>query len=160
MEDELKTMTKVFEEVSSKAKIPGWKPKLIYLLVTQKTGTRVYDIDNRSGHLSNPLPGTIIGSEISKDGAYEFLMASAATTEGTCNMVQYKVAYDSSNQDLSHQALKILTYEQCYNYPNWSGSIRFPATLQKANKLAKFVSSQGEEKIEKTNPLKALDYYI
>lgn len=87
-------------------------------------------------------------------------MASALTTEGTCNMVQYKVAYDSSNQEVPHEALKIITYEQCYNYPNWSGSIRFPATLQKANKLAKFVANHGEKNIDKANPLKGLDYYI
>lgn len=75
-------------------------------------------------------------------------------------MVQYKVAYDSSNQEVPHEALKIITYEQCYNYPNWSGSIRFPATLQKANKLAKFVANHGEKNIDKANPLKGLDYYI
>lgn len=75
-------------------------------------------------------------------------------------MVQYKVAYDSSNQSVPHQALKILTYEQCYNYPNWAGSIRFPAPLQKANKLAKFVSTQGETHIDKSNVLKVVDYYI
>lgn len=57
----------------------GWKPKLIYLLVSQKTGTRAYDID-KSRRLSNPLPGTIIGSDMSKNGEYEFLMASALTT--------------------------------------------------------------------------------
>jgi hypothetical protein len=94
----------------------------------------------------------IIGSEMSKDGAYEFLMARAPMTEGTCNMVQYKVAYDSSNQDMPHQALKILIYKLCFDYPNWGGSIRFPATLQKANKLAQFVSTQGEETIEKSGP--------
>jgi hypothetical protein len=65
-------------------------------------------------------------------------MASASTTEGTCNMVQYKVLYDSSNQKVPHEALKMITYEQCYNYPNWAGSIRFPGVLQKANKLSKF----------------------
>jgi hypothetical protein len=54
----------------------------------------------------------------------------------------------------------MLTYEQCDDCPNWGGSIRFPATLQKANKLAKFVSTQGEKTIEKSGPLKALDYYI
>lgn len=75
-------------------------------------------------------------------------------------MVQYKVAYDSSNQEVPHEALKIITYEQCYNYPNWAGSIRFPATLQKANKLAKFVANHGEKNIDKANPLKGLDYYI
>jgi hypothetical protein len=75
-------------------------------------------------------------------------------------MVQYKVAYDSSKQDIPHEALKIITYEQCYNYPNWAGSIRFPAPLQKATKLAKFVSTQGVDKIDKSNVLKSLDYYI
>lgn len=53
---------------------------------------------DKQKRLSNPLPGTIVGSEMSKDNSYEFLMASSTTTEGTCNMVQYKVAYDSSNQ--------------------------------------------------------------
>ena len=76
-------------------------------------------------------------------------MASTATTQGTCNMVKYKVAYDSSNQQVPHEAIKVLTYEQCYNYPNWTGSIRFPAVLQKANKLAKFAANIGMDKIDK-----------
>ncbi len=54
----------------------------------------------------------------------------------------------------------MITYEQCYNYPNWNGSIRFPAILQKANKLAKFVSTNGLNKIDEDNPLKRTDYYI
>jgi hypothetical protein len=53
------------------------------------------------------------------------------------------VVYDSSNQKIPDEAIKTITYEQCYNYPNWSGSIKFPETLQKANKLAKFVSMYG-----------------
>jgi len=51
----------VFADVSSKANKKGWKPKFVYLLVSQKTGTRAYDMD-KYGKLSNPLPGTIIGS--------------------------------------------------------------------------------------------------
>jgi hypothetical protein len=59
--EELNILHKAFEEISGKAKIADWKPKLIYLLVSQKNGTRAYEID-RGGRLSNPLPGTIIGS--------------------------------------------------------------------------------------------------
>ena len=87
-------------------------------------------------------------------------MASTVTEHGTTNMVQYKIAFDSSHQEVPHEALKIITYEECYNYPNWAGSIRFPSCLQKANKLAKFVSTHGNGRIEKDNPLKNLDYYI
>lgn len=115
---------------------------------------------DKNKYYSNPLPGTIIGSELSKDNSYEFLMASTTTDLGTTNLVQYKVAYDSSNQEVPHEAVKIITYEECYNYPNWAGSIRFPSCLQKANKLAKFVSSHGTDRIDKENPLKKLDYYI
>ena len=45
-------------------------------------------------------------------------MASVSTTEGTCNIVQYHVSYDSSNQNVPDEAVKMITYEQCYNYPN------------------------------------------
>lgn len=159
LQAEIQTFEEAFKEVSAKAKVADYKPNFLYVLVNQKTGTRIYNMDDNK-YFSNPLPGTIVGSEMSKDNSYEFTMASTFTDQGTTNMVQYKVGYDSSDQKVPHEALKIITYEECYNYPNWAGSIRFPSCLQKANKLAKFVSNHGSARIDKDNPLKKLDFYI
>lgn len=97
LKDEIASFERAFERVRSKVKKTKWKPNFIYILVNQRTGTRIYTMDNRK-HFSNPLPGTIVGENLSRNNGYEFLMASAATTQGTCNMIQYKVAYDSSKQ--------------------------------------------------------------
>ena len=47
----------------------NYKPKFIYLLVNQKTGTRLYNME-KNKYFTNPLPGTIVGAEMSKDNSY------------------------------------------------------------------------------------------
>jgi aubergine-like protein len=38
------------------------------------------------------------------------------------------------------EAIAELTYEQCFNYPNWTGAVRVPGVLQSANKISTLFS--------------------
>ena len=58
-------------------------------------------------------------------------------TEGTCTPTHYIVAHNTSK--MGQEELAQFTYEQCFNYYNWTGAVKVPATLQCANKLAKLV---------------------
>jgi aubergine len=49
----------------------------------------------------------------------------------------YRVAYSDST--LEGGVIEELLYSQCFNYMNWSGSIKVPSTLQYAKKLGAFV---------------------
>ena len=37
--------------------------------------------------------------------------------------------------------LEEIMYSQCYNYANWTGSIKIPSPIQYAKKLCDFVSA-------------------
>lgn len=89
----------------------------------------------------NPDPGSVIFEQLSQ-GCKEFHLASATVREGTCTPVVFKVAYES-DPNFPLDALSELTYNQTYSYYNWTGSVRVPANLQYANKLAKMYSEFG-----------------
>ncbi len=56
---------------------------------------------------------------------------------GTAKPTYYKVIY--SNSDIEEGILQEMIYQECFNYANWSGSVRVPGPLQYAKKLAMFV---------------------
>ena len=81
--------------------------------------------------------------------------------EGTCTPVSFKVAYEN-RPDVPLEALCELTYNQTYSYYNWTGSVRVPAALQYANKLAKQYSDIGDElrTEEKNSDLKSKLFFL
>lgn len=81
--------------------------------------------------------------------------------EGTCTPVSFKVGYENV-PEFSFEAIAELTYNQTYCYYNWTGSVRVPATLQYANKLAKQYSEIGDElKTEDKNAdIKSTLFYL
>jgi aubergine-like protein len=89
----------------------------------------------------------VIFEDLSK-GYKEFHLASVSVREGTCTPVSFKVGFE--NKDSPIEAIAEITYNQTYCYYNWTGSVRVPATLQYANKLAKLYSEIGDEL--KTDP--------
>lgn len=75
---------------------------------------------------------------------------------GCATPTHYTVLMDSTG--VSEEALQTITYGQCYNYVNTRGSIRVPAPLMYANKLALMV---GEHiKGEPSGLLSKQLYYV
>jgi len=44
----------------------------------------------------------------------------------------------NESEDLTKEAVENLTYGLCYIYPNWAGSIKVPAPVQLAHKIADY----------------------
>lgn len=85
----------------------------------------------------NVRAGTLINSEIvSKD--YDFFLVSQSSNRGCSVPNHYKVIFNNSKME--EGVLQELAFGQCFNYVNWSGSIKIPAILQYAKKCAKFNS--------------------
>lgn len=119
-------------------------------MVNKKPNSRIYEREGsgKNAEYFNPIPGSVIFEPLSAEHAKEFHMASVSVREGRCSPVSYKVSYE--NYPSSLEALSELTYNQCYNYFNWSGSVRVPAVLQDANKLSKLFSEIGDELVTET----------
>ena len=58
------------------------------------------------------------------------------TNKGTAVPNHYKVIYSDSK--IEEGMLQQICFSQCFNYVNWTGSIKVPAILQYAKKAAKF----------------------
>ena len=59
---------------------------------------------------------------------------------------QYNLCYQEPKKILK-DALVEFTFEQCFNYYNWKGAIKFPACLQNANKLSKLAGKSLKDEI-------------
>ena len=162
LELELDGLESTIEKVKAKAKKPNYKPVIVYILVNKKPNSRIFEGQKQGKNLAfqNPEPGSIIFEELS-EGYKEFHLASASVREGTCTPVSFKIAYET-HENFPLEAIADLTYNQTYGYFNWTGSVRVPAPLQNANKLAKLYSEIGDElKTEaKNSDLKSKLFYL
>lgn len=80
---------------------------------------------------------------------YDFYLISQFSNRGTTVPTYYKVIYTDSK--LEEGKLQELLYGQCYNYVNWTGSIKIPAPVQYAKKLCAFVSQYINEDVDSLN---------
>ena len=123
----------------------------------------------QGNRISNPEPGTVVNSEITKEGNPEFYLVSQKVIQGTAVPTHYTICYN----DTSFPMIDIheLTYKLCYTYFNVSGSIRVPCLVQYATRFASLItelskSSKSKKSFSAVVPHKHLEdnlqslYYI
>lgn len=141
---ELPALEKAVQSAGEKVKI-AYKPEVIFVLANKKVPQRMFEESERyqrgrggrgASTILNPPPGSVISGPMSRYN-YDFFMVPQWVNQGTATPTHYVVVHNNSK--LSEQALITLTYHQCYNYFNWKGAIRIPASLMYANKLATLV---------------------
>lgn len=133
LQHEMDILKASIEDVKKKAKKPNYNPEIIYIVVNKKINSRFFDASGN--RLFNPEPGSIVVEEMSVDDRFDFHLVAQKVTQGTSTPSHYIVVYDSSS--IPQEDLIRFTYDQCYNYYNWQGSVKVPACLQCANKLSK-----------------------
>ncbi|KAL2092497.1 hypothetical protein ACEWY4_012295 [Coilia grayii] len=117
---------------SIKALGQDYSPKLTVVVVKKRICSRFFtSID---GKLTNPPPGTVIDTEVTRPEWYDFFIVSQAVRMGSVSPTHYNVVYDSSGLKPDH--MQRLTYKLCHLYYNWQGIVRVPAPCQYAHKLA------------------------
>ena len=100
------------------------------------------------------MPGSVIIDEMSMLGFTDFHLTPHHVDQSTTScpthfvLAQHNISKsDWKNGRFPLEELIQLSYEQCYNYFNWKGAIRFPASLQYADKLAKMASKYYRKEI-------------
>ena len=89
----------------------------------------------------------------------DFYLVPQTTEVGTASPCQYRLIYyhpqgqpfpyDHSKTVVPLEAIALLTYEQCYNYYNWTGAVRLPATLQYTRKLSKLAGEHIQKSVNR-----------
>lgn len=110
----------------------GQTPKMAFVIVCKRINTRLFHDRN------NPKPGTVVDDVITLPERYDFFIVSQYVNQGTVSPTSYNVIHDTLGLD--PDKIQRLTFKLTHCYYNWSGTVRVPAPVQYAHKLAFLVS--------------------
>lgn len=110
-----------------------YSPKFAVVIVKKRISARIFHQPSVDA-LSNPPPGTVVDSVITKKQWYDFFCVSQSVRQGTVSPTHYNVIEDSTGLLPDH--FQRLTYKLTHLYYNWPGTVRVPAPCQYAHKLA------------------------
>ncbi|XP_049852397.1 LOW QUALITY PROTEIN: piwi-like protein Siwi [Schistocerca gregaria] len=125
----------------------GRTAKMTFIIVTKRINSRVFH------DKQNPPPGTIVDDVITLAQRYDFFLVSQSVRQGTVSPTSYNIIYD--HLGLDPDKIQRLTYKLTHMYFNWSGTVRVPAPVQYAHKLA-FLVGQSLH----TRPSNALEDFL
>lgn len=109
-------------------------PLLTLVMVNVKTSERFF---TEGENCRNVPAGTVVSTDIVSKN-YDFYVVSQNSNKGSIVPNHYKVI--STDSKLEEGVLQELIFSQCFNYVNWTGSIKVPGILQYAGKCARFNS--------------------
>jgi len=113
--------------------------KLMYVNTSKRVNVRMFGGD--PGRFQNPLPGSVIDSDITDKDTYEFYLVSVAARQGMSTPSRYTIIYDDIKS--SPDMIESLTYKLCFTYYNVSGAIKEPSVIRYAHRLAALVGERG-----------------
>ena len=69
------------------------------------------------GQFSNPPPGTLVDTVVTRPEWFDFFLVSQSVRQGTVTPTHYNVMSDSTGLKADH--FQRLTYKLCHLYYNW-----------------------------------------
>ncbi|OWF41593.1 piwi-like protein 1 [Mizuhopecten yessoensis] len=106
--------------------------KIAVVVVKKRINSRFFAKTGRT--YTNPVPGTVIDTEVTKPEWFDFFLVSQSVRQGTVTPTHFNVIFDTTGLKPDH--MQRLTYKMTHLYYNWPGTIRVPAPCQYAHKLA------------------------
>ncbi|OHT03573.1 Piwi domain containing protein [Tritrichomonas foetus] len=120
--------------------VTGVETTSFAFMIAQKHGSIRILREDRPGSYENAGAGTVIVDKIAAKGVAEFYMISHFANQGSASPTRYTIIHHYP-LGLSDDKLIELTHFQTIQYPNWNGSIRTPACLMLASRLAEMSKS-------------------
>lgn len=118
----------------------GQIPPITLVVVNKRINQRVF-VEGGHDQFANPPPGSIIDSNLveneENNSCFDFFLVPQQTTQGCVTPTHFFVSLNES-ADLSKEDIENFTYNLCYMYSNWSGSIKVPAPCQNSHKIAEY----------------------
>ncbi|RKO83749.1 Piwi domain-containing protein, partial [Blyttiomyces helicus] len=95
----------------------GIQVKVTFLVVNKRHHARFFPVpdgDGQADRKGNPLPGTVIDTEVTHPFEFDFYLTSHSGLQGTSKPSHYHVLYDEN--EFSSDDIQELTYRLCYLY--------------------------------------------
>lgn len=105
-------------------------PPITLVVVNKRINQRLF-IEGKEGsqNFVNPPPGSIIDADLVENAdqnCFDFFLVPQLTTQGCVTPTHFYVSLNES-PDLQKEDVESFTYNLCYMYSNWSGSIKVPS---------------------------------
>jgi len=117
---------------------PNYNPQILYTLVDKKINTRF--TEKRGDQYENPAPGTVVDQGLVENAgssnSFDFYMIAHRATIATALPVHYNVVANKTT--MTKEQVEQFTYHLCYNFFNFMGSIKVPAAVMYAHKVANY----------------------
>ena len=109
MDHEVSELKKIFERRC------GRVPKITVIVATKRHHIRFFPEGSGNGDRNgNPLPGTLVETEVTHPFHYDFYLCSHVAIQGTARPVHYHVIHDEVK--MPSALLQKMIYQQCYQY--------------------------------------------
>jgi hypothetical protein len=117
-----------------------------YVLVNTKTTYKFFEQSTSQNKFKyeNPQPGLLVMEDVVSPNLFEFFIQPQQVTGGTATPTLYHVAYGNINDPTF---VPKLTFDLCYQYPNWQGPVRVPGPLKNAEKLCKMTAKYTKKQL-------------
>jgi argonaute-like protein implicated in RNA metabolism and viral defense len=107
---------------------------LTFIVAHKHVAIRVLE---SKGQVQNARAGTFVTEGIGPKGVAEFYLISHYANQGSASPTRYTIIHHSPAVWKDNEVV-LMTHYQTLQYPNWAGSIRIPACLMLASRLAEF----------------------
>jgi aubergine-like protein len=134
-----------------KAEEEGGKTiKVMLVLVNKRVSQRFFNNQNPS-RMCNPTPGTFVNTGVVEADTYDFFLVSQTSRQGVVSPTHYTVLYDTIQEE--EEKIQLLTFKLCFTYYNVSGSIKVPAPIQYAHRLANLIGDRSKGRARDSIPI-------
>ncbi|MCF2141344.1 MAG: hypothetical protein K9W44_14895 [Candidatus Lokiarchaeota archaeon] len=113
-------------------------PKIAIILVNKRINRRLFH-KNKQGQILNPKPGTFIEDQYIKSEFSNYYLVPHFSRFGTTRPIHISVIYNNTKY-VNFQFVEIANILCHLNY-NWAGTVRIPASVEYAHKVADFIGS-------------------
>ncbi|KAK4016032.1 hypothetical protein OUZ56_030995 [Daphnia magna] len=135
METEVAAIKTACLQAGDKVKGGNYRPGISFVIVSKRINTRFFA--DKSGTPDNPPCGTVVDNTVTLGERFDFFLISQKVNQGTVSPTSFNVIHNSSN--LPPSAHQSMAYALTQVYYNWAGTLRVPAPVQYAHKLAYLV---------------------
>ena len=108
-----------------------------YILVNTKTSFKFFEKAKKGGEYYNPGSGLLVIDGVTNRNYFEFYIQPQEVTQGSATPTCFHVAYGDLNFP---EMIPKLTFDLCYIYSNWQGTVRMPNVIKAAEKLSKMTA--------------------
>jgi len=108
------------------------------------------------GNINNPPPGTFLFGVGAKAKFENFFAIHHADPAHSVVPTHYTILYN--NTSIKQDQLQKMLHQLTFMYFNWAGTIKVPAPVQNAHKLAYFSGQTGVKNVKEN--LKKTLYYL